>query len=187
MLGKAILEIQMKSLRSLPVLSLTIMGFLLAVTAAKADTFSFSVDSSFQYAVAGDTLTFDASATNLDPSSVVYLNSVQFTSLDSPLTADPDPFFLNFPLTLSSGDSAFDGEMFDITVPVGTAPGEYYGEVELLGGGDGGTYDMLGTLQPITVDVTAGAPSPVPEPSTLVLLVAGLAGLGGVLRRRLAR
>jgi hypothetical protein len=187
MFGKAILEIQMKSLRSLPVLSLTIMGFLLAVTAAKADTFLFSVDSSLQYAVAGDTLTYDASVTNLDPVNEVWLNSVQFTSLDPPLTDDTDPFLNNFPLTLSFARGTFYGEMFDITVPVGTAPGDYVGWVEVLGGVNSDSMDVLGSPQSITVDVMAGAPSPAPEPSTFLLLLTGMAGLAGTFRRRLAR
>ena len=159
----------MKKPRSSTVLSLTLVSFLLAGSAAKADTFSFAIDSSLQYAVAGDTLAFDASVTNLDPTATVWLNSAQITSLDSRLTDDTTPY-------------TYDGEMFDITVPLGTTPGVYAGEVQILGGSDESASDILGD-EVFSVDVTGDTTSVVPEPSSLVLLLTGMTGLAAFRRR----
>jgi hypothetical protein len=183
---EGILENVMKKPRSSTVLSLTLVSFLLAGSAAKADTFSFAIDSSLQYAVAGDTLAFDASVTNLDPTATVWLNSAQITSLDSRLTGDTTPFFSSFPFfldPLAPGPSyTYDGEMFDITVPLGTTPGVYAGEVQILGGSDESASDILGD-EVFSVDVTGDTTSVVPEPSSLVLLLTGMTGLAAFRRR----
>jgi len=183
---EGILEKVMKKPRSSTVLSLTLVSFLLAGSAAKADTFSFAIDSSLQYAVAGDTLAFDASVTNLDPTATVWLNSAQITSLDSRLTGDTTPFFSSFPFfldPLAAGPSyTYDGEMFDITVPLGTTPGVYAGEVQILGGSDESASDILGD-EVFSVDVTGDTTSVVPEPSSLVLLLTGMTGLAAFRRR----
>ncbi len=175
----------MRGLRSLAVL-FSIVGFLSTGTEAKAGTFSFTIDSSLRYAVAGETLAFDAGVANLDPAATVWLNSAEITSLDDPpLTADTTPFYLNFPIYLTpAGDTGdtYDGEMFDVTVLLGTAPGVYVGEMAVLGGSDGSASDTLGSA-PFTVDVTSGVGNITPEPSSLPLLATGLAGLAGVLRR----
>ena len=173
------LEKSMKRLRNLPVLSLTIVVLLLAGTAAKADPLSLSLTSPYQNAVAGDTVTFDATVTDIDPTEVVYLNADSIT-LDSPLTLDDSPFFNNFPLSLNPGDS-FTGELFTVSVPLGTSAGLYSGSFEILGGDPSDFQDVVGSAN-FNVDVNANA---VPEPSSLVMLIIGLAGFAGVLRRRL--
>jgi len=168
----------MKSLRSLPVLCLTIAGFLLAGAAARADTFSFTLDAPNQDAVAGQIIEFYATVGNADPNATVYLNA-DSPSADSPLTLDDSPF-LNTPAVYSlSPESTYDGELFDVTVPLGTPYGLYGGDFAILGGSDDQAGDLLGSAD-FNVDVTS---SPVPEPSSLGLLVTGLAGLGGALRR----
>jgi hypothetical protein len=172
------MEKNMKRLRSLPVLCLTLAGFLLAGAAARADTFSFTLDAPNQDAVAGQIIEFYATVGNADPDAIVYLNA-DSPSVDSPLTLDDSPF-LNTPAFYSlSPESTYDGELFDVTVPLGTPYGLYGGDFAILGGSDDQAGDLLGSAN-FNVDVTGSA---VPEPSSLGLLVTGLAGLGGALRR----
>jgi hypothetical protein len=174
------MEKYMKILRSVHVLCLTLAGLLLAGTAAKADTFSFALDAPYQNAVAGQTIKFFASVSNTDPSATVYLNG-DTPSAQSPLTLDDSPYSF-FPQFLSP-ESIYDGELFDVTVPLGTPDGLYAGSFAFLGGSDNEASDLLGSAE-FNVNVTGNA---TPEPSSFVLLVTGLAGLGGALRRRLAR
>ena len=72
--------------------------------------------------------------------------------------------------------------MFDITVPLGTTPGVYAGEVQILGGSDESASDILGD-EVFSVDVTGDTTSVVPEPSSLVLLLTGMTGLAAFRRR----
>ena len=177
----------MRSLKYLLLLSLASTGLLLSGPAAKADSYSFSLLTPLnQSAVAGETIEFDAIITNLDPSNGLYLAD-NVVSLSPQLTLD-DTAFLNIPWPLSPagkpGDS-YTGALFDVIVAPGTANGTYSGEYQVLGGSDGINYDVLvGDVQ-FTMDV--GGSNPVPEPSSLVLMLTGMAGLAGTLRRRLIR
>ena len=74
--------------------------------------------------------------------------------------------------------------MFDVTVPLGTAAGTYEGEYQVFGGSNADASDLLGK-ELFTVTVGNGtSTSPVPEPSSLLLLLSGMAGVAATLRRR---
>jgi hypothetical protein len=108
--------------------------------------------------------------------SIVYLNSDSY-NVDSPLTVDDSPY-ATFPLSLNPGDS-YTAVLFNVDIPLGTSFGYYNGHFSILGGSDGDAQDSLATAD-FNIDVT-------PEPSSLVLLLTGMAGLAGTLRRRLIR
>jgi hypothetical protein len=167
---KGTLEKTMKNLRSLLVLTLTTACFLLAGTAAKADSLTITLTAPLQSGVQGDVIAFDATVTN-NSDLTAYLN-FDNPYVDSPLTIDDSPFFDTdvWPLTLA-GDSSASGLLFNIDIPEGTAAGLYTGFFQIQGGYDNsGEQDTLGTAN-FDVQVT-------PEPSSLLLLGSGLLALG---------
>jgi hypothetical protein len=172
--NKENLENKMKSLKSLPVLSLAITCFLLAGTPAKADPLSITLAAPFQSGPE-NVFAFIATVTNTSLTTV-YLNADSF-NVDAPLTVDDSPYIDNYPLSLSPG--SYTGLLFNVDVPPGTPAGLYAGSFEIIGGGPSDFTDVAGSAT-FNVDVT-------PEPGSLILLLAGLtglAGLGGSLRRR---
>jgi len=178
-----ILENKMKCLRNLSVLSLTIAAFLVAGTAAKADPLSITfTPQSTQDGAGGDTLAFDVDVTNISTSEVVNFNSdaLNITQPGSDLVTN-DEFFANAPYVLNPGDPS-EYEAFTVFISPGTPSGPYYGTYVILGGPTPSDFGEVGSAT-FEVDVA----SVVPEPSSLLLLLSGMAGLAGTLRRRLIR
>jgi len=172
----------MKDLKKLPLLSLTMMGLLLAGMTAKAEPLSIILGSPFQTVSPGGTVAFDATVTNTTEA-VIFLNGDSSTldaSLEPSDLSDAD--YANFPPSLDPGES-FSDPLFTVTVPLGTPGGIYAGSFEITGGGTNSASFNVGSAD-FNIDVT-GTASVVPEPSSLMLLISGMAGLAGTLRRRL--
>lgn len=157
----------MKSLRN-SLMFLTVAGLLLTGPNAKATTLSLTITQAFQAGSDGELLTFDATVTDTAATGTVYLNS-DSTTLSGPLLLDDSPFFNNFPLSMNPGDS-FTGELFTVSIPLGTPQGLYPGTFEILGGGPSDFNDVIASAN-FNVFVT-------PEPANAVLLLSGLLMIG---------
>lgn len=161
----------MKSSRNLPVMPLAIACLLLAGTAANAGTLSINLIAPFQSG-AENVFAFTATVTNTS-GSIVYLNADAF-SVDSPLTLDDNPFAL-YPLSLGP-TSSYTGLLFNVDVPPGTPVGVYTGSFEILGSSNPSDTTTVAGSAVFNVAAT-------PEPSSMILLLIGFAGIGGALLR----
>lgn len=165
-------------------LSMFVLAILVLVPLASADTINLTLATPIQSGMAGDTLSFTATTTAVsDKLGPVYLvsDSAGITGPSS-LTVDDTPFFLNFPLVMSAGDTYTD-TLFTVALPADLLPGVYTGYFTILGGLNADSNSVLATA-----DFTINALSPVPEPSTYVLMATGLGALMfvGFTRRRSA-
>ena len=186
----------MKIIKTMPVLALAVAAILLSGTTTKAETISAVLTNTTDLtAVAGQTVAFDATVTDTDltGSPTLYLVGDSFSG-DGTLGWDDTQFYWDFiPSSglyeMNPGDS-FTTEMMDVMVPLRTAAGEYTETMVIQGTTDskiytdGATPDNLALLT-LTVDVSNPPSTVTPEPSSLLLLATGLAGLVGAARRKL--
>jgi hypothetical protein len=149
-----------------------------------ADTIGLSLNAPAQSGTAGSTVSFVATVSAPGTNGgTVFLNGDSF-NLSSPLILDDSGFFNDFPLSLDPGES-FSGTLFSIALPSNLAAGLYTGSFEILGGADSGALDTLGSVD-FQVNVAPTA-STVPEPESLMLLVAGLPGVALLMQRKWRR
>jgi hypothetical protein len=145
-------------------------AFLAAATVSRADALNLVFDAPYQFTTAGNTLTFDVTILNTDAVDTIYLNNDD-ANVDSPLTLDDSGFFNNAPISLGPSTSSLDFELFTVTVPDGTPYGVYTGTFEILGGGPSDDNEV--GIATFDIQVT-------PEPTSLLLLLTGLAGLAAM-------
>ena len=170
----------MKKLKSLLILSLTFACLLLTSTAAKADS-ALTVTLASPYQI-GDGPVFDFIATVTNTGAdTLYLNGGNAIPLDAGLSLDDSPFNSDSNFWVLDPGASYTGLFFTVTAPsyVQGASNYYAGSYNIVGGADSGAQDPLATAN-FDIQVT-------PEPSSIVLLATGLAGLAGTLRRRLTR
>jgi len=135
---------------------------------------SVTLDQPNQTGSSGDTLMFFGVIDNTG-ADTEYLNSdsLNLSAPSGDFTTDDGPFFANAPLSLASSASTADIELFDVSIvnPFPDAFTSYSGLFTILGGADGGSSDILtDPAVAFSVSVESGAP----EPSTSLLILAGL-------------
>jgi hypothetical protein len=167
----------MKLRMTLAVAALLTAG--LSSAAAYADTITFTLTNPTGYVVhTGGSLTFDATVSApISNGAPVFLNGDSF-NVTAPITLNDSDFFADFPLFLAPGTS-FTGDLFVLTVPPNTAFENFLGTFTLLGGANGNASNNLGT---VSFDLIT-----TPEPSSIVLLLTGMAGLAGAGFKRTLR
>jgi len=162
--------------------SLAVLTLLLLAPRAKADDFSITL-SQDGTVLPGGMVDFDATITNTS-SGTLFINGDEF-SATFPLSLDDTNFVIYFLLgpavSLDSGQSLTDVDVFTVTVDPTALPGNYGGSYGFTGGADEFAGDELGSAE-FNV-VVSSASLPVPEPGTILLLSSGLAGVGFFKRR----
>ena len=143
---------------------------------ASASPILISLDNPNQTSAPGFTLSFTGTLTNTT-AATLFINSDSF-NLNSALTGDDSPFLNNAPVSLDPPNPSLDFQMFTVTLPAGTAPGQYLGDLTVLGGATADDQTVLG-------DVAFSVIVPTPEPSAMWLTPAALAFF--LMRRRRAR
>jgi hypothetical protein len=177
----------MKRLRNSLILSVAVVGLLLAARAARADSLTVTLDAPYQ---SGEQTVYDFTGvihyTGLDVINdggvQEYLNGDSF-SLTAGASLDDSGFFNNAPLSLYPAGTSGDIDLFNVTTPAynpgGTAADNtYIGSFEILGGPTPDSSDVLATVD-FNIQVT-------PEPTSFLLLATGLAGLLATVKLRKA-
>lgn len=171
--------------KQLTVLTFALGALLLSSVVAKADSLSIVFDQQTQTVVAGDTtpLSFVATITDTDGlgTSPVCLcfDSINFTGIQLP-SSDLNDNFLNTPPTMApfpDPSYTYTGDLFDYTLSDPTTPAGTYFGVYTISDDNG---NEIGT-QDFSIVVT----SPTPEPSSVLLMVTGLVGFAGAVRRKI--
>ena len=177
----------MKHSSKITIFTLALGALLVSGVVAKADSLSLTITPSGQTVAAGSLtpLVFYATVTNNDSSTIdlnadninISLSSATPTiNLPATDVVDDSSFVYGWPLSLNPGDS-YTGELFALTIsdPT-TVTGLYEGTFQITDGSSPNPVE-LGTAD-FSFTVT-------PEPSSLLLMITGLAGFVGAVRRKI--
>jgi len=158
-------------------MSLTVVAFLVAGTAAKADAYSIAInmDAPLQSGAYGDVLSFKADLVNTGDNAVTLLgDDLTLTGLSA-----TDDFYTNAPWTIDVSGTSGDILLFTVDIPNGTPFGAYSGVLDIFFGDS--EYNPMGyAAEDFEIDIT-------PEPGTWVLLATGLLLLAGLIRYRMPK
>ena len=152
----------------------------------QAQTLDLTLLDANQTVVQGTTtVAFDATIVNPSTTATIYLNAASASAASSLLTVDISPFFANAPFSLAPGQSSGAFELFAVDFAPNTPVGSYIGnDFQVQGGADGGTLSAFNDLADAHFSISVT--SAVPEPSTYVLMLAGICLLGFESRRRVS-
>jgi hypothetical protein len=163
-----------------------VVVFMVAAGKANADPLVLSLQNNSLTAVAGGSVTFSAFATNTGTTNT---NTVTITNGAIVLnggaisfTVDGSPFGANWAgQMVANGVTLGPLSLFTLNIPVGTLDGIYHGSVLLEYLSAAGQNQFSNSAD---WTVTVSSPAPVPEPTTMLLLGTGLAGIAAKVRKR---
>lgn len=107
---------------------------LLGASTATGQLLDFTLNRPIQEVMPGDTVTFEATLTNRD-TSTLFLNGTNFSLRGQSLSLDDTNFFSNFPPSLEPGQS-LTAPIFEVTVDSSTILDSYSGSFTIFGGLD---------------------------------------------------
>lgn len=139
----------------------------------------FTLDAPVFFGAPGTTFDITGSLSNSD-TDPVFLNTASGVLSSGELDFDYANFFVLVPRVLNPGDLYSSSPIFSVIASPEAQPGDYSGSFTILGGVDENAFDELAT-QNFQVSVTDT--SAVPEPSSVLLLGTGIAGLLALRRR----
>jgi hypothetical protein len=171
----------MRNIKNFYLLALAAGSMMITTIPALADGITLTLLEPLQIISPGQTVTFDATVTvTAGNTKNIFLNgdSSDITDKGSIYALNDNDFFADFPLDLTptgAGDT-FTGALFTVT-NTGTTAEQYTGVFTMLGGANGSASKNLAT-------VDFGSPAATPEPSSLLLMGTGLAGIFAVCKRQ---
>jgi hypothetical protein len=158
-------------------LALAAMTLLLMASTARSSLIDIVLMQTSETALAGSTIEFDATLTNLSATDTVFLNGDSTAASSAFLMIDDLPFLINAPFFLDPGASSGPFALFNVIIDAATPPGTYdFNFFQIFGGLDSNAFDTIGSAM-FSVIVSAPVFS-VPEPAPLWLVAAGLVAVG---------